>query len=395
LKIKIMSKIKSRFLFLDDSDKITREGFVKNINSSSDCVSIETDYPDSWKNRSKMIMSEMDNYDGLILDWELTNRSSAAKEGSKSAEDVDFSSEAIAEHIRINAAQKKIRDIPIIICSADKNKHFSTLRKKEQTSQDLFDLSFIKNEIFGKNSLDIDKQLHDLDITYKLIQNKKTQLHEFLAINKSYIDNFLDIRFTYKIETLIKEKTPHDLVQFFLREVIEREGILIDEDVLAARLGVDKKATDKKDWDILLLLLENSNVLNKGFLSKGWNRFWAFQLDEWWKKLGANFSLKTSKAVKRVGFLNQKFELNLKVADRIKYCSGEEFWTVCFGTKRPLDPINGFQISEYPQYPWQNPIFVSAFAELEKEDTNAWKINIIDRIRYKEFKNEIIENGIK
>lgn len=390
-----MSKTKSRFLFLDDSDRTTREGLVKYINSSSEYISIDTDYPDSWKNRSKMLLSEKDKYDGLILDWELTNRSPVAKKDCENAEDVDFSSEAIAEHIRISAAQKKIQDIPIIICSADRNKQFSKLRNKEQTSQDLFDLSFNKNEIFGKNSLSVDKQLHDLDITYKEIQRKKVPLHEFLALSKSQIDNFLDIRFLDKIETLLKEKTPHDLVQFFLREVIEREGVLIDDNVLAARLGIDKKITDKKDWDGLLLLLESSNVLNKGFLSKGWQRFWAFQLDEWWKELGANFKLKTSKAAKRVEFLNQKFELNLKVASRIEYCSSEEFWTVCFGTKRPLDPLDGFQISEYPQYPWQNPRFISAFAELEKEDTNAWKINVIDRNRYKESKSTIIEKQTK
>jgi hypothetical protein len=385
-----MERTKSKFLYLDDNDKTTRDGDVELINHSSKCISIVTDYPNSWKKRSEKIMQEMDQYDGLILDWEFTNLSKEAKEGCENAEDVDFSPEAIAEHIRVNAAQGKIKDIPIIVCSADKNKAFSNLRKKEQSSQDLFDLAFVKEEIFISDIISVEKQLCDLALVYKNLSNTSFSISTLLCLEDSIIEENLDIRFIEKLETLKEEKTSHDLVQFFLREVIERESVLIDKNVVAARLGIDINESSEELEKLLEIIDSSGFKINyKGILSSGWQRYWAFQLENWWKTIKPNFYLQTSKATKRVDFLNEKFKLNLKVAKKIEFCSSDEFWTICYGTKRPLDPLNGFQIGEYPHYPWQNLQYVSAFAELEKINKFSWKINIMDRERYNKFKKII------
>ena len=77
---------------------------------------------------------------------------------------------------------------------------------------------------------------------------------------------------------------------------------------------------------------------------------------------------------------NPKFTLS--AAEKIKFCSSDEFWTVCFGLNRPLDPANGFVISDSKKNPWLEEEYVSGLAELEKTNSDSWRINVIDRERY-------------
>jgi hypothetical protein len=376
-----------KYLFLDDNDKVTRDGDVHLLNTISSDVEIKTDYPLSWKQRSKSIFTDLDQYDGIILDWELTNQSEAAK-GSEGVEDVDFSAESLAEHLRVNAAKKIIKDIPIIICSADNNKAFSMLKNRELTSRDLFDLTCIKNDVFVKNVRNSALQLFDLATVYKKLQQNVFDLKEALAIATGDLES-LDIRFIDTMGNIATSNTTHDLVYFLLHEVIFREGILINEVVLAARLGVDIEQS-KESWDKSKCILIKEQVCYRGLLSIGWSNYWAYKLINWWKTI-SDKDLRTTGASVRVQILNEKFSVTLKAAEKIKFCSSEEFWTICKGTQRPLDPINGFIISDYISNPWLEVEYVSAYAELEKEDTNAWRISAIERERFNKFKSKILK----
>ncbi len=376
---------KETYLYLDDNDKATRDGDVKYINSISELISIRTEYPCSWHQRSLKIEQEIASIDGLILDWEYTNVSAQAKEGTDNAENVDFSAESLAEHIRISAAKGQ-KDIPIIICSANKNKGFTKARERELTSLDLFDLAFIKQDIFDESAHTAMKQLYDLSIVYKKLQSTtlKKNPETILSLSKADIRH-LDIRFIDLLETMAKYRTTHDLVQFLLREFIEKEGLLINEQVLAARLGVDIKSND---WGNLLGLLTEAGIEYSGYLNIGWKNFWAFKFNSWWKTEISNEDPRYIGATQRVILLNEKLKLQLKAAEKIKFCSSDEYWTICIGTKRPLDPINGFAVGEHLLYPWQEVQYVSAYAELEKTE-NKWKINVMDRERYNHFKSLI------
>jgi hypothetical protein len=388
MKTKAMQNKKLTYLYLDDNDKTMRDGDVRLLNNSPN-ISIITDYPNSWRKRSQQMLTEINDYDGLILDWEFTNKSEKAKQDCEQAEDVDYSAEAIAEHIRIQAAQKNIKEIPIILCSADKNNTFTKLRKREQTSQDLFDLALLKKQLFVTDVEIYGQRLFDLAKTYQSLQKASQNVHSLLSINKGDLEN-TDIRFIDLIQRYIDETTTHDLIQFMLREFIEKEGLLIDDVVLAARLGVDIE-NSKDYWSQMKKILTDAELQYKGVLSMGWERFWAFKLESWWKYFFGTDDLRILKAQERVEMLNNKFGINLKSADKIPFCKGTEFWTVCNGTKKPIDPIDGFIIGEYLKYPWQEPQYVSAFAELEKQDTSSWRINIMDRDRFKKIKSIITQ----
>lgn len=381
-----MSK-KIKYLYLDDNDKITRDGDVELFNTISTRIEITTDYPSSWRQRSETIFTEIEELDGIILDWEFTNKSEEAKYGSSQSEDVDFSAESFAEHLRINVVKSKIKDIPIIICSADRNKAFTEILKKELTSRDLFDLTFIKSDLFDKQVYTSESQLYDLAIGYAQLQNSQFNLQEILALSNEELP-YVDIRFIDKLDNLAKTKTTHDLVNFLLRGFIFREGPLINEYVLAARLGVDIKQSCE-NWNWLKQRAIDSNLIYSGIFSNGWQVFWSFKLVNWWQDNFPGIDLRTTAAPKRIELLNEKFNTKLIAAEKLKFASSDEFWTICRGTGRPLDPLNGYIISETSPNPWLELEYVSAIAELEKQGDEKWRINIIDRERFNKFKSMI------
>lgn len=379
------------YLYLDDNEKEVREGDVDLINKSSTRIDIKTDFPSSWKHRAAQILADLNSIDGLILDWELTNHSKKAIEEASHAEEIDYSAESLAEHIRITITQQAKKDIPIIICSADRNKAFTTFQLKEQTGKDLFDLAFIKKDLFVDKVSLIESQLYDLAFVYKQLNHPAhVNIEGILRIATDKLEH-LDIRFVDRLKTMLETKTTHDIVQFLLREFIEKEGILINENVLAARLGIDQ-ASSKESWVKLRDIIIAEGVVYSGVLSIGWLRFWAFELELWWQKQFPETDLRILGATTRVAKLNEKFGLQLASAERIKFCTSDEYWTICYGLNRPIDPIDGFRIGEDPSYPWQNWQYVSALAELEKTSTE-WRINVLDREQYKQVKDLIIRKG--
>ncbi|MDP1843925.1 MAG: hypothetical protein Q8K64_10930 [Sediminibacterium sp.] len=210
---------KFNFLYLDDNEKNTRDGDVEYLNAFSSKIEIKTDYPGSWAQRAKQILAELPSIDGLILDWELTNKSEQAKLGTNQAEDVDFSAESLAEHLRISVIKNGTRDIPIILCSADKNKAFTQLRDKELTSNDLFDLTFIKMDLFNTGVEKAELELFDLAQAYNWLQNNELSALNILNLSEKELEK-LDIRFMDSLDIISKTKTVHDLVYFLLNNLM-------------------------------------------------------------------------------------------------------------------------------------------------------------------------------
>lgn len=383
-------KEKFKYLYLDDNEKVTRDGDVEFMNAYSKRIEIATDYPGSWAQRAKQILAGITTIDGIILDWELTNKSEQAKLGADQAEDVDFSAESLAEHLRISVVTNSIKAIPIILCSADKNKTFSQLKNKELSTSTLFDMTYIKSDLLDKNATKSEAELYDLAYVYETLQTCDLTLPKILNIKMEEIE-VLDIRFTDSLSIILSTRTTHDLVNFLLNNLILREGILINELVLAARLGIDISSC-ADEWEKLIELLVKSGIKYCGLLSIAWNNFWAFKLEEFWEKNFPTTDLRTTGAPAKVLLLNTKFNLKLVNAQKIKFCSSDEFWTICQGLKRPLDPANGFIISEGSRNPWLEEEYVSGIAELEKEDKNAWRINIMDRDRYLHFKKIVTKS---
>lgn len=79
--------------------------------------------------------------------------------------------------------------------------------------------------------------------------------------------SFIDSRFLSELEDY-QSSPVHVQARFIITELLDKQGLLINEDVLAARLGIDK--TSSPDWELLKQSLRLLNILEY-FMKDGQN----------------------------------------------------------------------------------------------------------------------------
>jgi len=155
-----------------------------------------------------------------------------------------------------------------------------------------------------------------------------------------------------------KQKTAVERFVFVLEEVILKNGLLLDEDILVIRLGIDRHKS--KDWNNLLTqdvfhsFAYTTKVFNTTYI-----RWWQKYLLDWWKSVhGTN--IKIVDASERVAFLKQYFDLHelvaLQKSSKHRY---NTFWYKCQLSNFPLETADGLRTVEMPRYFWQEPSYIS------------------------------------
>ena len=76
------------------------------------------------------------------------------------------------------------------------------------------------------------------------------------------------------------------------------------------------------------------------------------------------------------------------MAERIDKAISDEFWTICKGYNRPLDPVDGLLIQGQDNlYSWQDSEYVSVDAALWRKNIDNWiGVADVERERYEELK---------
>ena len=227
---------------------------------------------------------------------------------------------------------------------------------KDTRGTDLFDLKYNKDDVTFNYYPQLVKELYALSDAYKEIESGKS-IHELLPMGN------LDSRISKILEN--KKISTHEFALFFESEIMFTPGILIDEDILAARLGVDKYCSD---WSILKEMLKDENFQDgetlyeleyKGIFSFAWERWWNENILQWWKQItNSKKALSTYNAIERITILNQKFSLKLEPAKTSKGSSSNYFWTVCAESKKPIDTIDGILTNKPKTYFWQDTEYV-------------------------------------
>jgi hypothetical protein len=348
-----------KYLYIDDADQ---EGTARGL-SSNENLEVVHYTPLEWDNQINYLIQNQNDFDGLIVDLRLN-------EFTNNEVKANYRGLALAQELRTLSTEKKElkKDIPIVLCSA--NNKFRESYDNDSSGHNLFDLVYEKDELsdeFKSNAI-IQKMI-DLAEAYQKIQSK-ISLEELIGGNIEIIDN--------RLLQILKEKLSnpaHDFLIFYNEEFVDSQGILIDEKILAARLGIDTEKSD--DWDKLKEKLseEISDFEYKGILSKGWKRWWAFSIERWWSGKCSSKSLRTTNAKERVEKLKEFSKLeNIVVAEKIPKSSRESFWTICKGLNLPLDPIDGLMIAgQDDKFPWQEKEYVSYQAALNRDNIQVWK----------------------
>ena len=338
---------KAKYVYIDDFNDGSIQAIKDGLN---DTGIIEVDFTQvkEFKDLITDFEGDFKKYDGIILDLRLDLNPSI---------NVKFTATGFAQEIKNrSAAEEGIRDVPIVLCSTDKN--IREYYNRDTTGHDLFDYRFLKEA--RPNWEMIAFKLHSISKGYDFLNNYKTNLPKILGRDITAIDP----RIIGKLVDSDSHFPTHDYVQQILKEIIQKPGPLINENFLAARLGINIR--ESPDWQALL---DNIFIDAKyyGVFSDGWSRWWADLIITKFKSISGK-RLSTLNAEERVDILikNTAFA-RLVPAKPITNSVSTNFWTICEYYKSPLDPLEGFRIlyKEEPK-PWQEQQYLSFEAAAER-----------------------------
>jgi hypothetical protein len=358
-----------KYYYIDDDPKSTIIETAKGLSIYPERLEISAFQHKNWDEQINFIIDKQESIDGLLLDWSLSNLN---EEGINA----NYNVEALAQQLRrcIIDGDRIKKDFPIVICSADYR--FKEIFCQEITGHDLFDLVFEKDEFDSQQELII-SQLEDLAISYKILSNDKSANGIFKLDNLE----LLDYRILDYIESQVKQPT-HEIARFLLTKVINTNGVLIDDYLLASRLGIDIIDTkDLTEWFKLLKILDE--VRYKGVFSNGWSRWWMIKLNNFWE-LNFDFSIGSLSGEKRVELINQKFELKLVPAVIRSKSTNSDFWVVCKKTKYPLSIDDAIlSTSDVNKSSWEEDEYFSIDSALIEDIKN---IHVLEKDRVKKLK---------
>ncbi|RNC64447.1 hypothetical protein [Proteiniphilum sp. X52] len=344
------------FLYIDDD--ILKDAAEKVQGFEQAGLKVLTNqHKGTWENQMKFIKENEATLDGLLLDLRLDDFPNEAGERA------DFRGTSLAQEIRTRQKEGEFKSFPIILFSGNDKLEKSL----EKSGKDLFDICIDKGQINAKSYDILSPQLLALAEGYKAITQSASNLSGILNTNIEYVDE----RFISELNDLVGNPT-HVIAGFLIHDMIEKQGLLIDEQVLAARLGID---IDKSsDWGKVISSLSPSKYT--GVFSGGWHRWWMTSVNEWWRKVvNTEKYLRSTPASIRVNLIKKELGIEgLHAAEKIEKADSEEYWTMCKGYNRPLDPVDGLMIDGQENlYPWQDAEYVSIDAALKCKNNNAWK----------------------
>lgn len=344
---------KPRYLYIDDengsSEISTLNGFndTKIVEVTRFNLSAFRDFGSLKKELERACNNN--EFDGLIIDLRLDG----------TGEDrTEFNATAITSELRSISARGDIRSFPIVLCSTEEK--IKQTYDSDRTSHDLFDYKLSKSNP-EPDWIKISTKLKSLADGYNWIQATKRDPAEIIGISKLEV---IDERIT---ERLLSFSVTYDFTHFVIKNFFHQTNPLINERILAARLGVDLAKTQREVWEKLSLSILDT-VRYKGMFAEGWKRWWANELVDWFKSIsGENLAFLNAKS--RIKILSKALGLEgLEVAEPIKFCTSSEFWTICEGYKVPIDHLEAFKVHTTADLkPWQESKVISLLAILERE----------------------------
>ncbi len=278
---------------------------------------------------------------GLLLDLQLT------KSKGSTGDFFPTDGPGLAQQFRSKSNVESSLRIPIVSLSFGKRR--AVLIGDDSTSSDLFDDEILKSDIyehaeyFARRLINLSDGYQELRKSWRYAPSGKT-LAKVLGIGAKDLER-IDGRLLRYLEALAPRPI-HNVAGFFLRRLLRFSGPLIDESTLATRLGVDRSKT-LKPWDTLKARLPKKTRY-AGIFSNTHERWWMWQIMDWWQALdGTPGPLSMITAGDRVSYLKTKLKINrLPAIKGTTQSPGSRFWHVCVKTSLPVDPPEGYIITD-------------------------------------------------
>lgn len=287
-------------------------------------------------------------FQAFLMDYRLTSKS-----GHRDAPE-------LVGRLRTQAKDgEKSIEAPIILISEE-----SQLRilRMPLEIQDQYDEVMSKKD-FLENAPHSAELIRSFIEAYGIIRGNRDNLATVLGIDEKDKNLLIDYRLEADYEKLKEDvfASSQLLYNFFVRST----GSLIDDRVLAARLGIDMDKSGYS-WDALKELLTKDGCHYEGVMHTAYSKWWMEKVRMWWEKtIPEKKSFRYEDAETRVELLNSKVGLKLVVADPIEKDMSHEFWNVCMATGKPLDPSDGYVCNRRFKREWEEDDFISLKGALE------------------------------
>lgn len=275
----------------------------------------------------------------------------------------------IAQDIRTKQKAKKACEFPIARFSGYDPVARNVLG--DPSSDDLFEIAVFKED-FNENRYEIVGHLLGLRETYDALIDYSPEVNvpeflEFLfGLKTSQLATWGHDGLNSKILTGLQH-APHVAAGVYCRSFLLPTGLLIDEHVLAVRLGVDLEASGG-DWESLKNSLFEAKFVGIG--AKNFQRWWAHGMEDWWfTKVDSAEPLSSRTAVERVDLLRAVFGLKELQPINPKFGQTQtRFWRLCrLGLELrpkeriPVDPADSVRLTTQMDQPsWVEPYSASA-----------------------------------
>lgn len=308
--------------------------------------------------------------DGVLIDLRLDEVANEA------GERVAFRGLTFAQELRTRMTEGGQRAIPIVLWSVDGKLQSSYAA--DNTGHDLADRVYVKDRDVVHRSGVAAAEMLALEAGYKAVAGAvaggPSAVWKLLDLQDDEVAE-LDGRI---LEGLLarNRQVAHEWASLIVRELLERPGPLVDDAIVAARLGVDPNSTD---WPALWTLVHEKAGYS-GVFSLGWPRVWNHRMIGWWESIaGENAIIQRLPAVTRVEVLKRALGLDLRPAEPIAQDYSTRYWTLCRGYKRALDPADGVLALVPDLKPWQDKYYLSVQAALERVGRDeGWRPHVLE-----------------
>lgn len=288
--------------------------------------------------------------------------------------DVDLSNEpgqqltgpGLSQDIRVAQQKQTIPPFPIV--------RFSFRARvienigRDPSSDDIFDLKIEKDGIgTEEQSTAVQSKLIGIRQIYDALEVDGANLPKLLGISDDLWSQWGSSAFQSDFE--LGDRT--HLKASPLVRMMTHPGLLIDEEILAFRLGIDRAAS--KGWPNLREKL--ADYIYRGVSSDYFVRWWARAIEDFWQdRLEAHVPLAGSTIGQRIEHLSQLFG-ELVPLTMPKGSMGERPWRYCLLTKEqrqevvPVDPARSVRIKPRSPMPsWLDPLYATLGAALQNRD---------------------------
>jgi hypothetical protein len=341
-------KDQPEYLCIDDEGGDRLEAILDRLRRHSLTVTLHP--PAAFDDEVALIAES--SADGLLLDLRLDDVPGGS--GTR----VKYRAVALAQELRTRMTEGGVTALPIVLWSVERK--FRRSFNSDTTAHDLFDLVIAKTDVSDRASF-VARQLVALAKDYPRLTKARTRASTlwWRALGLAASGRRL---FDPRIGAELRAGAPaHEYARYILRELLERSGPLVDESLLAVRLGVDMGSTG---WDIAKIRLESA--VYRGVFGSGWRRWWWPHVESVLRGLSPDKPFRTLAAAERVAILKAGWgtrRLNPPVASP---GTGTRYWYVCAATGAPIDPVDAVAVESGDRKAWQDRTYVSMEAVLSR-----------------------------